>query len=180
MTTPFSIRIRDDIFKNNETCIGFMLENKLIDVTCTCRSCGFLMKLQKFNRSTNGFVYRCTGRDCCKRLTLLTATRFLKPKIPLKDYVLAIYCWIIQMTNYQIVDVTEISEPSLILIKKQIINVCRLDIERSKRKLGGHKKVVQVDETAICRSKIILNPTSTIDNIAGTQWMIGIIEESLS
>jgi hypothetical protein len=34
-----------------------------------------------------------------------------------------------------------------------------------------------VDETAICRGRLISNPSSTIGTVAGTTWMIGIIDE---
>jgi hypothetical protein len=38
--------------------------------------------------------------------------------------------------------------------------------------------VVQVDETAICRGLILNNPSNTVDEIPGVQWIVGGVAEN--
>ncbi|KAG0438105.1 hypothetical protein DMUE_3302 [Dictyocoela muelleri] len=42
--------------------------------------------------------------------------------------------------------------------------------------LGGPGKILQIDETVISRRGIIMNPTTHLDEIADTVWILGIIE----
>jgi hypothetical protein len=84
----------------------------------------------------------------------------------------------LQLNNNQIVEISEVCENKIIKIKKIILRACKIDMMRTQRKLGGLNRVVQVDETAVCRGRLITNPSTLIDEITGTTWMIGIIEES--
>jgi hypothetical protein len=44
-------------------------------------------------------------------------------------------------------------------------------------KIGEENVRVQVDETAICNGEIIVNPTSTMDDKYGIQWIVGAVVE---
>ncbi len=82
------------------------------------------------------------------------------------------------MDNIQSTVTVEISEPTYIKIKRRFISLMENDLERSSLMLGGNGVAVQVDETAICRGRIISDPTSCYDNIPNVTWLVGVIEET--
>jgi hypothetical protein len=45
------------------------------------------------------------------------------------------------------------------------------------RKIGGNEKVEQIDETAICRGRLILDPSNELDDVLGITWIeCGVVE----
>lgn len=81
------------------------------------------------------------------------------------------------MPNYIAINTCNISEPTYIKLKGYILKNIKEEINNRSIKIGGIGSVIQVDETAICRGSIIINPSSTEDEIANTTWLVGGIEE---
>ncbi|KAF9760974.1 hypothetical protein NGRA_2929 [Nosema granulosis] len=52
------------------------------------------------------------------------------------------------------------------------------NLSRNRFMMGCNGTAVQVDETAICRGRIIRDPTSSYDNIPNVTWLVGVIEET--
>ena len=65
---------------------------------------------------------------------------------------------------------TSTSMTTVYKIRKKLVS--SINIEQISR-IDGPGVVVQLDETAICRSCIINNPSSEIDDIPGIQWIAG-------
>ena len=61
----------------------------------------------------------------------------------------------------------DISKPVYIKIKDKLINLIGRYIIQSQERIGGIGTRVQIDETAICRGRIILNPSSRYDETPG-------------
>lgn len=70
----------------------------------------------------------------------------------------------------------EISEPTYIKIKDLILDVIG-STANEVVKIGGEGQRVQVDETAICNGLIITDPSNSLDNIHGIQWIVGGVVE---
>jgi hypothetical protein len=81
-----------------------------------------------------------------------------------------IYCFVLEYDTKQTVSACEISNPTLIKIKKDMkVNIkynCRNE------KIRGSGVEVQIDETAICNGKIVTCPSNTLDNTSGVQWIV--------
>jgi transposase-like protein len=154
-----------------------MKSNGWIPEEVECNACNSFMKIENYTRETNEKTYRCQNGECRKRRSLLSETKMNSPKIKLKDYLTAVYCFIMNMHNYQAVDIADIDEKTYIKIKKMIYPLLELDLESNHELLGSPTNPVQVDETAICRGRIIENPSSTHDDMPNITWLVGIIEE---
>lgn len=70
--------------------------------------------------------------------------------------------------------ICEIFEPACISYKDVILEKMKLKFFS---RIGRPNKIIQIDETAICRSKIITNFTLTQDTVARTTWLVGGIEK---
>jgi hypothetical protein len=172
-----NINLRSTIFLDNDSTINFMRLNGWITEEIDCDACHSCMKIVNYARAANGKAYRCQNRECRRRKSLLSGTRMSSPKIRLKDYLTAVYCFIMNMHNYQAIDIADIDEATYITIKKIIYPMLEFDLELNHELLGTPTNPVQVDETAICRGRIIENPSSTYDDTPNVTWLVGIIEE---
>ncbi|KAF7685962.1 hypothetical protein CDIK_3289 [Cucumispora dikerogammari] len=54
-----------------------------------------------------------------------------------------------------------------------------IDCDNPVAKIGGSGTFVQIDETDICKGRIILNPSSAYDDIKGAQWLVGGVTEGV-
>jgi hypothetical protein len=119
--------------------------------------------------------YFCT--HCKKHSPLFTGLRINNPKIPLHTYFLAIFKWLENKYEKDILRNLNISKGSFQSIKKLILEYVVLKMDSlNKTKIGGDKKV-QVDETAICHGFLLDCPSKTKDEFPGVTWLIGAIEE---
>ncbi|KAF9760741.1 hypothetical protein NGRA_3038 [Nosema granulosis] len=135
------------------------------------------MTIRKSSFSTNGYIYRCTDTSCNKKKSILTGCIVKTPKILLYLFLRALFCFVISLDNIQSINAVEFSEPTYIKIKK-FIDLMEHDLSRNRFIMGGNGTAVQVDEIAICRGRIIRNPTSSYDNIPNVTWLVGVIEET--
>jgi hypothetical protein len=88
----------------------------------------------------------------------------------------AIYCWVYSYTNYQAINLCEISEKNYFKIKDRLGDKIG-ELSIIDNKIGGENVRAQVDETAICNGEIIVNSTSTMDDKYGIQWIVGAVVE---
>jgi hypothetical protein len=88
------------------------------------------------------------------------------------------YCFVLNLNNFQTQNICDISELTLIKIKEYLHVIIKYDLNTNIEKIGGVEKIIQLDETAVCRGRIISNPSSTSDDNPYTQWLLGGIEES--
>ncbi|KAG0418819.1 hypothetical protein DMUE_6391 [Dictyocoela muelleri] len=81
------------------------------------------------------------------------------------------------MSNYQTVDTCQINEQTYTAFKDSLIRVIADEIENRFELIGGPGLVIQVDETAVCRGRVITDPSNTLDFILNTTWLVGGIKE---
>jgi hypothetical protein len=82
------------------------------------------------------------------------------------------------LSNYQIIILLNINEKTLIKTKKIIIEKSYTNFIRRIPKIGGRGVITQIDETAVCRRRMIRNPTSELLEQRDTVWVIGIIDDN--
>jgi hypothetical protein len=72
---------------------------------------------------------------------------------------------------------TEVSLSTIVNLKKTIDFGIEKVFSNEHRMIGGPGVAVQVYETVLWRRGLIMNLTSTSENLAGARWLVGGIEE---
>ena len=99
------------------------------------------------------------------------------PKIGLNDYLFAVYKWIENSGEKNVLRNINIAKRSYQLIKQHIYRFLIENFESNLSvKLGGQNKTVQIDETAICHCSLVDCPSRLDDDTPGLTWLVGIIE----
>ncbi len=164
------------IFTSNDTAIEFLLRDGVIKETIDCTNCSNVMVISHTSKFIDGRLYRCKNKKCSKKMSLKNSTKFINLNIEFKKILRGIYCWIYNYTNYQAINMCDISESTFIKIKDCILE--SFEDYNESIKIGGPDIRVQFDETAICNGKIITDPSNTEDNLPGTQWIVGGVIEN--
>ncbi|KAG0421375.1 hypothetical protein DMUE_6296, partial [Dictyocoela muelleri] len=114
-----------------------------------------------------------------KKFNILHNTIFIDSRLEIHVLLRVIYCFIGNFDGIQTQLVSEISKTTIINIRQKIVGEIKDKKAFLFQKIGGPGIRVQIDETAICRGKIILNPSNTLDDMEGIQWLVGGIEETI-
>ncbi|KAF9764447.1 hypothetical protein NGRA_0555 [Nosema granulosis] len=165
----------DSIFVDNQAAIEFCQNTDIFVQRYTCPMCTSNMSEKNYSRAADGIIYRCRMKSCKKNVSIKTNSNFLGLNVPTHRILRCIYAWTMNYTNYQATHLSGISEPTFIKIKDRIQEWLHVD---TSFKIGGEGVEIQIDETAICNGKIIINPSSTHDSNPNTQWLIGGIENN--
>lgn len=102
---------------------------------------------------------------------------FLVFKINIPLLLRALYFFICDLPNYFIYHQLNISKRTYIRYKKIFSSICEKIVLNEKRLLGGQEKVIQIDETAWKKGRIIKNPSALLDSDSNILWLVGVIEE---
>lgn len=136
------------------------------------------MKISKRKRLNDGYCYVCTRQTCKKALSIMNC--FSKSlKLSVHKFLRAIFAFVSNYDISQSISICEISSPSYIKVKYEIIAIIK-EINANFEKIGGSNIEVQLDETAICNGKIISDPSNLNDNLEGIQWIFGGIANDCS
>ncbi|KAG0420593.1 hypothetical protein EQH57_0084 [Dictyocoela roeselum] len=176
MTKNFDIY--SPIFTNQEDSILFLKNSNLLPENKTCPLClECTLKLLKDKSRTHGLFYKCFL--CDKKIGVFSNTVFKGCKIKINIIFRFIYCFVANFDQIQSSIITSLDLKTIIELRKKIIMKIKEKKDELFKKIGGENIRVQVDETAICRGKIIINPSDTLDDDEKNeiQWLIGGIEE---
>lgn len=166
------------IFLNNDNALSYLIENNYISITKQCIKCQKTTNIVKCSRSKVGWAYICPNMRC-KKVMYIKILKESSIKIELCFLLRAVYCFTLNYDNNQAVSACEISAPSYIKIKKEILKKIAT-YNKTNVKIGGEGIEVQLDETAICNGRIITDPSNTLDETAGVQWIVGGVEKNNS
>lgn len=169
--------LQHPIFNDNFQAITFGMRKGLIEPQRTC-VCGKPLSLMQASTKLNGYVFSCNDRLCRKVFSISKFYTTKLPAIPLTVIFKSIYCFVLDLKNFQAVDILNISEPTYIKLKNVFIKKLQIRNLLRNEKIGGENAVFQVDETAVCRRRLVRNPSSELDEIRDTVWLIGIINEN--
>ena len=158
--------------EDNQYTIQVLLNIGLLNNYRVC--CGERMNLCVRNDTSDGFNFKCY--KCNKRISLRDGSIFAMSKLPLWKGFLLIVSFI-QHPSFTYDDIqkhfgiscrTTISEWKCII---RDLMMCKLSDDFSK--IGGKGKIVQIDESAICKRKY------NVGRILKNQqyWMVGGIDE---
>ncbi|KAG0435234.1 hypothetical protein DMUE_4821 [Dictyocoela muelleri] len=60
----------NDIFSSNESCLEFLKKCGVISQTNICPTCFNRLNIGKYQKSKDGYVYKCDNRHCQRRYSL--------------------------------------------------------------------------------------------------------------
>ena len=126
----------------------------------------------------SGAFYMCNSSRCRKKISLLLGFNEKLPQIPLKSILMAAYCFSMKCLNYQSTIFSGISETIYIKLKIFFIRSLKRSNMGVNERLGGPGLVLQIDETACNRRRIITSPTSEEEFVRDTVWVVGVICET--
>lgn len=172
------INIHNQIFHSNTKAVNFLIENQIIIPRKRC-VCGFLNELKiNLRNGKETVIFRCRNINCRIRRSIFAETIFKNTKLELFEILLLLNLFMNNISNYAAVNLSGISDNTYIEFKEKMISIFNIIMNEEYRQLGGENLRVQVDETAICRGRIISNPSNSLDQIPGIVWMIGGINEN--
>lgn len=166
---------RSKIFLKNKKAIELLKKLKCITESKECMKCKKSMSLQKKKEAINKKAYFCLNRACRFSCTFLCDSLGKYPRIKLKDYFYIIYKWLEDSYEKNIIRNSCRSKATIQKIKENIYKYINSVFEDEEDKLYG---VVQVDETAICKGKLLGCPSQISDDTSGVTWLVGFVETS--
>lgn len=165
------LNLYNEIFTNEQKAIEYCFSTNYMKETKECE-CGSERTIITNKRRRGLYTFKCR---VCKRTSAITVgTMFHSPKVAINEYLKAIYMWVIGMDTVQIELQSDVCNNTFFKIKEKILNKININ---NFNKIGGENTIVQIDETAICRGKIITNPSNTLDETKGIQWIVGGVVE---
>ncbi|KCZ79187.1 hypothetical protein H312_03427 [Anncaliia algerae PRA339] len=167
------------MFIDNDMAVEYFLDKKLFAITINCDKCNASqMKVTKYTQALNGIIYKCQNTKCYSRKTISAGSSFKSVKLECKIILRAIFCFVLNLNNFQALNQLKINEKTYIKIKNILNLKIKNYLDNNSVRLGGCGVSVQCDETAICNGSLIIDPTHTQDDKPNTQWILGLIEES--
>ncbi|KAG0440876.1 hypothetical protein DMUE_1435 [Dictyocoela muelleri] len=176
-----NINLYSTIFQDEKKAVEYLLESNTFHtvIRCSCQTEdeNLSMIKSRSSRYREGICFRCFKTGCRRRKSIKSETIFQSFKKPLHIQLMMSYCWILNMSNYQTVDTCQINEQTYTAFKDSLISVIADEIENRFELIIGPRLVIQVYETAVCRGRVIIDPSNTLDSILNTTWLVGGIEE---
>ncbi|KAG0418897.1 hypothetical protein EQH57_0633 [Dictyocoela roeselum] len=161
-----------ECFKSVRNALDFLEGNGIISqnkICVKCNSIAYLKIVAKNNKEK--IIYRCSKKMCQKRISVLST------KIEIHKYLFLLYCILLNMTYYQIKCLVDNVTNETISSARKVL---RAEFKKFNNDvlLGGLGKVVEADETVLCRRKTISSPTDTDDETPDTVWIFGMIDNT--
>ena len=174
----FDFSIYNRIFTDEFSAFEFLDAVGGFATQCLCVLCGSTMERRACNAFKEKCCFFCKNNRCGSKKSIKFNSFFEYFKLPLKIQLRMIFCWVVDFNNAQSIFLFEVSEPTYISFKKKLLQVIEREIVNKFPKIGGLGVVVQVDETAVSRGRIITNPTHANDSERATTMLVGGIEET--
>jgi ISXO2-like transposase domain len=168
---------RSPIFLSIETAIEYLLRTNRLASVIACSECSEEMSIVMCKNRLNGKAYLCKSRSCRKTVSIFKSLRISSPKVEIFTYLLAIYKWIENVFEKDVLRNLQISKSSYQGIKQHIYAFIKREISSANSGLLGDKLMVQVDETVICHGSLLDTPSNLDDDAPGVTWLVGIIEQ---
>ena len=172
------LTIFDNIFRNQDESLSFLLDNEIIPRFLNCRHCMGIsgtMQIRNYRiNNTQTVIYRCTR--CNARKGMLSLGVFKSGKLKLNTYLASIYFFVLYLKVVQVYNLLDISMNAYMLLRDKMSRCSISSIQDIMPRIGGPETIVEMDEMAFRRGQLVSNPTSEGENERDTCWIIGGIQ----
>jgi hypothetical protein len=149
----------NDLFcfiQTEDKAIEYSISTNLLKFVRKC-TCEAELKLEPDLRQKLGFRFRCSKsrKDCRLSFSLLHGTWFAASNLLIRDQILAIYCFALELNNFQLSGMLGISEVNTAVDWNAYFrDICTIYLlETNTGKIGGIGLKVEVDESKIFKNK---------------------------
>lgn len=139
------------LFLNEQYAFDYSIQNKLIYNPMICDRCGRNMSLIKDKSKKFEMNWRC--RYCKISASLLKYSVFSCAHYPMNTVLHLLYCWANQLNGIQTNNETGISLNGISNYFIQFRKSCLEYVLNLPNKIGGDGKIVEIDETLMCKRK---------------------------
>jgi hypothetical protein len=161
------------LFHNFNECLDVLIDLEVVKEEEKCFRCDNIAKLVIITENDiQRAIYRCTNYKCSAKRGLLQ-----KNKLPLHNFCDLIFCILCRNSYFMIKARLGVSSSTIAAAKKKLRTIYK-EFMRRRLIIGGPGKIVQADESVICRRGKIRNPTSEDDSRPDTVWILGIVDAS--
>lgn len=158
-----------DKLGDERACYEKILLLKNIESFGCNNGCGSLLNLRKRSQFSGGCSLYC--KTCKKDFNVAKTINNNFPKIELRRILIHAFLFCLKTRSWQNKVISGLSKTTQVKLKKTFIRI--IEEKATITKIGGPGCVVQIDETACNRRRIISSPTSEEPYVRGTKWIIG-------
>jgi hypothetical protein len=140
---------------DEDKAVNFAIETNLIKAERQCE-CGAILKLEKDTRHKFGYRFRCSkGRSLCRKsYSIIYGSWFGKSKLSIRDQILFIYCYCIEISSTQLKGLFGVSANTASDWNNYFRDLCAIYLsETNSSKIGGNGLTVEIDESKIYKNK---------------------------
>ena len=137
----------------------FLLDEKLLldfsKIECFVCKSGNFEKCVDSNYS-EGYSWRCTYRQCRKRLSARTGSWFENSKLDYGEILQVTYCWAVGYPNWTASRECDVSEKSIVDWFNFCRDACAISLDNQQHpyhQIGGPGRVVEIDESVFGKRK---------------------------
>ena len=146
------------IFIDEEACIEFLREHRVLARREECTRCGAEMHLEDRARLIDGQVWRCPKRQCRTTVSMRKNSFFEQSRVRLHRLVLLIFHWCLDMKQKDLARISNISTQMVSRWVTLLRDLCSAEILRYEKRLGiSEDCCIQIDETFLSRIKSCSN-----------------------
>jgi ISXO2-like transposase domain len=131
---------------SENACLGWLMENNLIDRVIVCEACGGDVK-------QDGHFYNCRSRNCRKRVSVFRNSFFAQSKIPCNLIMQIGYFWLGGSGHGEIMRYTGASDKSITAYLKYYRQLVASSIDSDNTIIGGEGVTIEVDESKFGKRK---------------------------
>ncbi|KCZ77799.1 hypothetical protein H311_01184, partial [Anncaliia algerae PRA109] len=113
---------RSEVFVSDEKAITYLIESRRLEETRECVKCDGVMRIMNSKSHLNRKVYYCKNRECRSYKSLFEDLKISEPRISISTYLLAVYKWIENVIEKDVLRNLNISKGAYQKIKSHLNN----------------------------------------------------------
>jgi transposase-like protein len=149
---------------------SFIISRRLIDLGAICECGAHMVLLPDESAGVDKVLWRCSARECRKRRSIRNGSVFSRSRLSIEKILKIIYWWTTGSNQEFVSKQVGVSTHTIVDWFKVLRELCADSLLNSEETLGGHGKIIEVDEMKLGKRKF--NRGKRVDG----QWIFGMIE----
>jgi transposase-like protein len=164
MGFPKLISLSSILF-DEETCISWLFQNRILDSIGACEGCGGTVRL-------GGHEFHCQSRNCRRRKSIFSGSFFSRQMLPCNQVMLLSYFWLGGCGRAELIRFTGHSPNTATAYVKYFRQVVCEAVLDDNNMVGGEGIIVEIDESKFGKRKN--NRGHPVEGV----WVVGGVERT--